>query len=215
METFKKIKTIFEDEKNVNIKTIKSINQFVNITKTSAGQKINLVVLRNQKKLNISIIPRKKPPKNQGALGIVIRSYKIKKYPWYQAPFFGFIETSKVTLKIVQELSKGIIKLITFQKSQMQVTGPIGIAKYTNQAIKFGRNAVLEFTALLSLNLAVLNILPIPALDGGRLVFVIYEWVTKKQINKKLERSLNLIGLSILISLLILVSISDIIKLFR
>ena len=72
--------------------------------------------------------------------------------------------------------------------------------------------AVLQLLGLLSLNLAVVNILPFPALDGGRLAFVIYETVTKKRINVDIERRLNIAGFAILLSLIALVTLNDIIK---
>ena len=145
----------------------------------------------------------------------MITSFIEKKYPWYQAPFYGLVQSFTITKQIAIELGKTVSNLITLKKTNVDVTGPIGIAKYTGQAIKFGHNAVLELIALLSLNLAVVNILPFPALDGGRLVFVIYEWVTKKRVNKNLENYLNLAGIITLLSLAALISINDIIKLIK
>jgi regulator of sigma E protease len=148
-------------------------------------------------------------------LGVVITSFVEKKYPWYQAPFFGLAEAFNITWTIVSELSKTVFQLISFQKPKVDVAGPIGIARYTGEAIKFGSNAVLELIALLSLNLAVVNILPFPALDGGRLAFVLYEIVTKRRVNQNFERNLNLAGMIILIALAILISIHDVIKIYR
>jgi len=138
-----------------------------------------------------------------------------KKYPWYQAPFYGLIEAFNITKKIVVEFGRIIIQLITLHKPEVDVAGPIGIAQYTGQAIKFGKNAVLELLALLSLNLAVINILPFPALDGGRLVFVIYEWISKKKVNQKFEKYLNVIGFALLLTLAVFVTINDLIKIYR
>ena len=125
------------------------------------------------------------------------------------------IEASNITYKIVSELGKLLFGLITFQKQNVDVAGPIGIASLAGQAIKFGRNAFLEFLALLSLNLAIINILPFPALDGGRLVFVLYEGLTKKKPNKNVEKYTNIIGFIILLSLAAAITVNDIIKLFK
>ena len=200
---------------NDKIFKLKSTNDLINLSKKYAGQEFAIKIKRADAEKTISITPRKNPPTGQGPLGIVITSFIEKRYPWYQAPFFGLVEAFNITSKIVSELGKTLFQLITFKKPQIDVAGPIGIAQFTGQAIKFGRNAVLEFIALLSLNLAVLNILPFPALDGGRLVFVIYEWISKKRVNKNLERYLNLAGFSILILLALLISISDVIKLIK
>ncbi|MBI4009109.1 site-2 protease family protein [Candidatus Roizmanbacteria bacterium] len=196
--------------------SISSPNDLIYLTGKFTAQKITLFVERGKKKTTVEITPRKNPPKDQGPLGIVINSpFVEKKYPWYQAPFYGLIEAFNITKKIVIELTKTLVQLITFQKPKVDVAGPIGIARYTGMALKFGKNAVLELVALLSLNLAVINIFPFPALDGGRLVFVVYEWITKKRINQALERNLNLIGFAILLSLAGLVTINDIIKIYR
>ena len=95
------------------------------------------------------------------------------------------------------------------------MAGPIGIANLAGQAIKFGGNAFLQFLGLLSLNLAIINILPFPALDGGRLVFVLYEGITKKRPNKNIEKYTNLIGFIMLLSLAALITVNDIIKLVK
>jgi regulator of sigma E protease len=104
---------------------------------------------------------------------------------------------------------------VTFQKQNVDVAGPVGIANLAGQAVKFGKNAFLQFLALLSLNLAIMNILPFPALDGGRLVFVLYEGITKKRPNKNFEKYTNIFGFIILLSLAALITVNDVIKLFR
>lgn len=197
--------------KTYNIKTSEDL---INLTKKYTEKKVEVLVERNTEKKSFTLIPRQKPPAGQGSIGVVITSFVEKKYAWYQAPFYGLKEAFSITSKIVSELFKIVSQLVTFQKPTVDVAGPIAIAKFTGQAVKFGTNATLEFIALLSLNLAVINILPFPALDGGRLVFVIYEAITRKRPNKNFERYLNLIGFVILISLAILISIRDIIKFY-
>lgn len=190
---------------------IDSSTKLIDLSKKFSGRSITLVVLRGDKKNQIEVLARKNPPVGQGPLGIIITSVEIKKYSWYEAPIFGFSQTVKITQNIVAEF----IKIITFQKPKVDVAGPIGIAKFTGQALKFGANAVVELTALLSLNLAVINIFPFPALDGGRLVFVLYEWISRRKVNKSVEKYANLIGLAILLSLALVISVNDIIKLYR
>ena len=196
-------------------KELQKPEQLIKLTKTHAGKKITLVIKRGNKIIQKSIIPRKNPPPNQGTLGIVITSYEFKKYRWWQAPIYGLLDSLKITAKIFQEITKVFINFITFQKQKVDITGPIGIAKFAGEIIKFGKNAYLEFLALISLNLAVINILPFPALDGGRLAMVLYEGLTKRKINKHIEKNLNLLGFAILISLAIIISINDIINLIK
>ena len=201
-----------KDGKTYAIKTTTDISGF---SKKFAGEEVVLTVIRDNKTFLIKTTPRKVIPAGQGPLGIAITSFTVSKYPWYQAPFYGLIESASMTKRIIVELLKTLFLLVTFQRPQLDITGPIGIARYTGEAIKFGLNAVLELMAILSLNLAVVNILPFPALDGGRLVFVIYEWVTKKRVNSKFERNMNLAGIIILLSLAVLISISDVLKIIK
>ncbi|OGK16361.1 hypothetical protein A2774_02805 [Candidatus Roizmanbacteria bacterium RIFCSPHIGHO2_01_FULL_39_12c] len=195
---------------------ISSPNDLTVLTQKYLDKKIVLTVERRDKKRIIELTPRSKPPKNQGPLGVVITTpFTEKKYPWYRAPFFGLIEAANITQKIVVELTKTLVQLVTLQKPKVEIAGPVGIARYAGQALKFGKNAVLELMALLSLNLAVINILPFPALDGGRFIFVVYEWMTKRRVNQSLERGLNLIGFIIILSLAGIVTVNDIIKIYK
>jgi len=206
------ISKIILDKNTINLT---SANTLIEETKKLAGRNIKITILRNQKQLTINLTPRVNPPKGEGPLGISITSFIEKKYPWYTAPYYGLIEAFSITSKIATELSKMLLGFVTFKKQNVDVAGPIGIANLAGQAIKFGRNAYLEFLALLSLNLAIMNILPFPALDGGRLIFVLYEGITKKRPNKNIEKWTNLIGFVMLLSLAALITVNDVIKLFR
>jgi regulator of sigma E protease len=99
------------------------------------------------------------------------------------------------------------------------VSGPIGIYSVVQDMVQtsgaqLARN-ILNLMALLSLSLGVMNILPFPALDGGRMVFIVYEWITKKQVNKRIENITNLVGFMFLMGLAVLVSINDILRLIK
>lgn len=178
-----------------------------------ADSPIILTVLRDEETIIVEVVPRGNPPEGEGALGITISSYEIKKYSMIEAPFYGLIESAKISGMIAHEAGKILGRLLTLHGPGVEIAGPVGIAKLTGEAFDQGSTAVLQLIGILSLNLAVFNILPFPALDGGRLAFVIYEWVTGKKANSKFEQRLNLIGFSLLIGLLILVTINDIAKL--
>jgi len=194
---------------------LKSTQDLIVYSKKFAGKSVVFSVTTNGNERNVIMVPRQTPPKGEGPLGVTMTSYEEKKYVWYKAPFYGLIHSFAITQKIVVELGKTAFNFFTLQKTNVDVAGPIGIAQYTGQALKFGKNAVLELTALLSLNLAVINILPFPALDGGRLMFVLYEWVTKRRINKNVERYINMIGMGTLLTLAALITIHDVIKLIK
>ncbi len=197
------------------IHSLKSTQDLIDLAKKYTNQEIRLVIQRNSEEFIVAVFPRKNPPPGQGPLGVVITSFVEKKYPWYQAPLFGLIESLNITITIVKELIKTLLLFLTFQKVQVEVAGPIGIAKITSAAVKFGNNAILQVLGLLSLNLAVINIFPFPALDGGRLALIVYEAISRKKVDPKIERRLNLVGFAILLSLIALVSINDIVKLFK
>ena len=94
------------------------------------------------------------------------------------------------------------------------VSGPIGIATMTGQAARIGLNYLIQFVAMISVNLAVLNIIPFPALDGGRAVTLIIEKIKGSPINRKVENMVNTAGFALLIVLMIYVTVKDLIRIF-
>ncbi len=105
-----------------------------------------------------------------------------------------------------------ILSMIT-GNAEGGVAGPVGIAQITGEVARAGLSPLMEFTALLSLNLAILNILPIPALDGGRIVFVVIEWFRRgKRIDPQTEGKIHFAGFAILIMLIIMVTFNDIMR---
>jgi regulator of sigma E protease len=121
----------------------------------------------------------------------------------------------KLSYMMFSALLTMLWKLITFKNVSMEVAGPIGIAQATGQAVKYGYIAVLQLTGLLSLNLAIVNILPIPALDGGRLLFVFLEKILGRKVKPKAERIAHQIGMVFLLLMIILVTVNDIVRLIK
>jgi regulator of sigma E protease len=93
------------------------------------------------------------------------------------------------------------------------VTGPIGIVGVVGDAAKFGFVYLLSFTALISINLAVINLIPFPALDGGRLLFLLIEKIKGSRINPKIANTANIIGFGLLMILMVVITYHDIVKL--
>jgi len=199
---------------NKNTTQFKSTDEFIDFVKAKKGSEIALSIKTKDAKTKVvNITPRQNPPKGEGSLGVVLTPFEIKQYVWYKAPFYGLIEAGSITVIIVRELVLTLARLVTFQPQQVDVAGPVGIAKITGEAVKYGYLAVLQLLGLLSLNLAVINIMPFPALDGGRLAFVLYETITKRKINPEIEKRLNFAGFAILMSLIVLITVHDIFKL--
>ena len=134
-------------------------------------------------------------------------------------PFFSAIgEAYLMTGQMIKEITVGLVGLIgdavTGKGSLNNVAGPIGIVGLIGNAANFGFFYLLSFTAFISINLAILNILPLPALDGGRLLILLIEAISRKQIPAKVVNTINGIGFALLILLMIVISINDLIRLF-
>ena len=194
---------------------IKSAEILIETTKKHLGEEIELLIVRGEEELTVKIVPRKEYPENQGPMGIAISDFEEKTYPWYKAPFWGIYEAFKLSGVLVKGIGRTLWRLITFQPVKEEVAGPVGIAQLTGKAVKFGKMAVLELLGLLSLNLAVINILPFPALDGGRLLFIGIEATTGKKIRAKWERIAHQIGMTILLALILLVTVNDVLRILR
>ena len=160
------------------------------------------------------LVPRESPPEGEGPLGVVVSNIEIVRYPFWQMPFLGAVEGIKEAFgwgwMIVLSLKKMVGDLVFRGLVPKDVAGPVGIFQATGMVAKTGILNILQFLGILSVNLAVLNILPLPALDGGRLVFVGYELVFRRRPKPSLERWINTIGMALLIILLILVTINDV-----
>ncbi len=149
------------------------------------------------------------------ALGVGIAVTGIIPTPWYKAP----IEGAKLTYTVTVETAKGLwhffAGLATFTADLSQVAGPIGIAGAVGTASSEGISSLLFITALISINLALINIIPIPALDGGRLLFVIVESIIRRPIPAAVSRTVNTAGFALLIFLMLVVSAHDVLKILH
>ncbi|OGG11522.1 hypothetical protein A2Z00_02735 [Candidatus Gottesmanbacteria bacterium RBG_13_45_10] len=208
------IKSVTYLEKGVSqTKEVSTPKGLIDITQAHKGEQVTLTIDRKGRVFGVNLVPRKEYPKGEGPMGIAISNLMRKKYPITQAPF----EAVKVNLvrgwEMLASIGGVLGKLLQLKSPGADVAGPIGIAQVTGQAVKFGWAAVLEFMSILSLNLAVLNILPIPALDGGRLLFVVIEKILGRKVRPAFEQSTHQIGMIILFILIILISINDVLRL--
>ncbi len=193
---------------------------------------LELEIKRNEKKENILLSPE------NGKIGVLlgemysfenlsgislyvstglssIISIENTKYPFYIAPIKAFNESydlSKLTAKMFVSFVRNFVSNGTVPDG---VAGPVGIAQMTHIFVQDGFIAIMRFVALLSLSLAVINILPIPALDGGRLLFIIIELIRGKKVNQKAEAYIHLAGYLLVLSLIVAVTYSDIVRLFK
>ena len=195
----------------INGQQIKDFSLVQDIVRKNPNQKINLKIRREKEGKNFEITLADK--NNQGFLGIkAIENYTSAHYPWWKVPYIAAAETVKIIWVIVSILGLYLKNLIFKAQAPSDLAGPIGIFVLTREMIKLGAQEVLRFIALLSINLAIINILPLPALDGGRILFIMIEKIRGRRVTPKIENLTHSIGFAALILLIILISWHDVIK---
>src|SRR5262249_22127636 len=143
-------------------------------------------------------------------LGVALGTVGFVSYPWYEAPVRGFVTTFNVFWNTISAFGSIIAGLFQGENVGDVISGPVGIAVLTRDVTQLGMIYLLQFTAVLSINLAIINALPFPALDGGRILFLIIEKIRRKKMNVKAEQIANGIGFSLLLLLMVFVTIKDV-----
>ena len=194
-------------------KTFTEPQQMRDYIYASQGKEITLTVERNGQTFDAKATPRANPPADQGPLGLrdAVPVNELVSYPLPQALGRAAERTGVVTTEIVRAFSSTIAGLVTGGGGGDQVSGPVGILNLTGQVSQLGSAYVLELLALLSLNLAVLNIVPFPGLDGGRLLFVVIEGFRGgRRLDPRTEAAIHALGFVFLLFLVGVVSFFDI-----
>jgi regulator of sigma E protease len=146
-------------------------------------------------------------------LGIALAKTGIISYPWYESAWLGVKSAFSITWEIIKGFAN-LFKNLLFQgRIPQELSGPVGIAVLTNQAANLGFIYLLQLVAIVSLNLTILNLLPFPALDGGRLLFLAIEKIKGSKVNPKIENAFHSIGLVLIFVLFILLTYRDILRL--
>ncbi len=148
----------------------------------------------------------------KAAMGVALIQTGIISYPWYQSIWMGVKTTGYLIYDTVTGFIMIIKNLVSERQVGVEVAGPVGIAVLTGQVVSLGWIYVLQFAALLSVNLAIINILPIPALDGGRLLFVIIEKIRRKPNNEKVEATVHQMGFMFLMLLVAIITYKDLMR---
>lgn len=205
------ISTLYFEDKAVTVKELEDVQKFIAM---HTGEEITVEIKRGKEIFQKNLIPRVSYPKDEGAMGIAMAKIGTISYPWYQAILKGFETTGKLFITIITLFYLLIKSLILEGKMIGEIAGPVGIFSLTSQMVKLGLVYILQFTAIFSITLAIINIIPIPALDGGRLLFLAIEKIRGKPLKPKTEQLANSIGFAIIILLMIVITFRDIIKLF-
>jgi len=199
---------------NYPIKTWDDIKTAVD----NSNPPLHLVIKRNNKLLNIQINPKIMETKNIFGENIKRKLIGISPSGKIITVHYPITKSFSIALDETIEKSKliftGFMKMVTGVIGLENVSGPVTIVKVTSDATHYGVVAVLLLTALISVNLGILNLLPIPALDGGHIVFNLYELITRKEVNEEIMIKLTIGGWIILGSLMIVGFYNDITRLF-
>ena len=194
-----------------NFSEVEELQEFIN---SHQGEAVGITVTRGSEEISFPLTPRLDVPEGEGAIGVLLAKIGFVSSPWWRAPWDGLVATVTLTGAIFVAIVKLLGGLITGQSLAANLAGPIGIANLTGEAARLGIVYLLQFTAILSVNLAILNILPFPALDGGRLVFLLFEKIKGRPIKKEIEHGVNFVGFALLILLMVWVTWQDILKFF-
>ncbi len=208
--------TKIQNPKSKIQKEIGKVIEVQEFIETNKGEEVILTIQRGKEIFPVSLVPRVSPPENEGAMGVALVRTAEKSYSWYEAPIKGIEATFSLTGAVIKGWGQVLESLIQGRglPKGVQLMGPIGLGSLMTQAAQVGVNYFLQFVAIISVYLAIFNILPIPALDGGKLLFLGIEKIKGSPVNQKIEQNITTAFFGLLILLMILVTIKDIARLF-
>lgn len=208
-----KIKTINNKNGSADEIDSETVRSFI---AESKGESVGIGYTRgkNETIIEAKIIPLKKEQNEGFSIGIAMDQIGIAKLSFLPAFWEGMKLNLQVTKGTVLGLYTLILEGIQGKGSFAAVSGPVGMVGIVGDAYQFGFAYLLSFTALISINLAIINLLPFPALDGGRLLFILIEKIKGSKINPRIANTMNMVGFALLILLMFVITYHDIIKLF-
>ena len=186
---------------------LQDVDEAIRLIRSRVGRLMEIVVRRNDELLTpVSLTPRVNSPPNEGAMGVSLgKPLARRSYPVWKAVPMGFQATYNGVRGLFYMLQSAVRKEVPFQLS-----GPIGIYRQTEEVAKTGWDQLLEFTAFLSINLFLINLLPLPALDGGRLIFILLEWLRGgRRVSPEKEGFVHMLGMVVLIAVMAVVTFVD------
>lgn len=193
---------------SINGQMLEDGEQVLDSIKKSKGD-LDIMLLRNEKSKNIKVTPRLE--NNNRKIGVNFQEeYNIKNFNIIE----GFKKGIATFLNLTGMLYKFLGMLITGKLGLGGVSGPVGVVKEIGNAAKTGVANLIFLLAYININLGVFNLLPIPALDGGRAIFILIEMIFGKKISQEKEGYIHMVGLILLLGLIAIVTIKDVIKLF-
>jgi regulator of sigma E protease len=196
---------------SVNGKNLTYAGELSRMIQLNLGKATRFTVLHTDGTTEtLSLIPRWRPPEGEGSVGVLTRTGNAtvvrESFPFWKAIPYG----ARSCVETLVLFKNGIISMI-IGTTPAQFTGPVGIAQLTGEVASAGISPLLEFAAFLSINLGIFNIFPLPGLDGGRIAFVLLEWIRRgKRVPPRIEGMVHLAGFALMIIFFIALTYQDI-----
>lgn len=192
-----------------------TIDTFMQFLVDHGGKKVSVTVRRSGGEKTLTVVPRAEVKQGEGRVGIAITDIGFPREPFFTAIKDGFLTAVWIVWMIFVALYEIVRSLFVHGVSPIgELSGPVGIFKIAYEAGTLGFIYVVELIGVISINLAALNILPIPGLDGGRLLFLIVEKLRGKRIHPKREAMIHGIGVAVLMLLILILTFRDLVQLF-
>lgn len=200
---------------SVNDKPVENSSDLQRYIQLGLGNEISVTVEHADSTVEeVQLVPRWTPPEGEGAIGVVISmpdaTVVRQGEPFWRAPFLA-VSALAETLVLFKN---AILSIITGAgTASLTLTGPVGIAQMTGEVARAGISPLFEFAAFLSLNIGIINLFPLPALDGGRIAFLLLEKARSgKRVSPRMEGLVHLIGFLVLMGILVAVTYNDILR---
>jgi regulator of sigma E protease len=194
---------------SINGQRLNSWSEITGVIHNSSEKQLEIELKRDNKTIFVTVTPQYDPEREVGIIGITPRDVIWERINILSGIAKGFTQTYLLTVEMIRQLGL----LITGQVSSDGVAGPVGIIQLIGESARFGWINVANLTALISINLGLINLLPIPALDGGRLLFLIIEAIRGgRKVEPEKENLVHFIGFALLMGLMVFITYKDIIR---
>ena len=190
------------------------VDDFIQFVGLNKGEEISLTVQRSGDVLSFDLVPRMNPPEGEGSLGIELTEIGAEAVPFPESLIVGAKETWRILDVVVGSFVFLLTNVFTNPEIVKGIAGPVGIVSVANQASQLNVMYFLQLMAIISLNLVILNLIPFPALDGGRLLMLLIEKIKGSPVSARVQMGINGVGFFILILLMVVVTIQDIGRFF-
>lgn len=194
----------------LNDTPIETVGQVRELQEQAGDQPLDLSIRRGDEILNLSVPTKFSQEAERPLLGVSLVRTATLSVPWPEAIGRGALTSFSLLYQILLAFGNLLRNLIVEQQVPADVAGPVGVAVLTGQVVRQGFIYLIQFTALLSLNLALINFLPIPALDGGRFFFLFIEKLRGRPLNQSTEGRVHKIGFAFLLLLILTVTFRDV-----